>query len=147
VSDFAPVLPKTLKSTLNWSINNSSMPATQGAASASNPLKRKRPSQHEHTDRKRRTKPHEARAIAAQTKDKAYGDGELNVDKFVKARAFEIQALEDGMNRSKKLLSQRAFQSVPRDLRRRTASHNVKRVPKRLRARAAKEVEPDGRYP
>ena len=119
------------------------MPPKSDAAAASNPLKRKRPLQHESLGHKRRTKPHEARAIAAQTKDKAYGDGELNVDKFVKARAFEIQALEDGMKRSKKLLSQRAFQSVPRDFRRRTASHNVKRVPKRLRARAAKEVEHD----
>ena len=119
------------------------MPPKSDAPGASNPLKRKRPLQHESSSHKRRTKPHEARAIAAQTKDKAYGDGELNVDKFVKARAFEIQALEDGMKRSKKLLSQRAFQSVPRDLRRRTASHNVKRVPKRLRARAAKEVEHD----
>ena len=44
------------------------------------------------------------------------------------------------MSGSKKALSSRAFQQVPRDLRRRTASHNVKRVPKRLRARAAKEV-------
>lgn len=84
---------------------------------------------------------YEARTIAAQTKDKAYGDGELNVEKFVKAREFEIKALEEGMKKSKKFLSQRAFQSVPRDLRRRTASHNVKRVPKRLRAKAAREVE------
>jgi len=119
------------------------VPTSKDVTAASNPLKRKRPLQHETHAHKRRTKPHEARSIAAQTKDKAYGDGELNVDKFVKARAFEIQALEDGMKRSKKLLSQRAFQSVPRDLRRRTASHNVKRVPKRLRARAAKEVESD----
>ena len=44
------------------------------------------------------------------------------------------------MSDSKKALSSRAFQQVPKDLRRRTASHNVKRVPKRLRARAAKEV-------
>ena len=44
------------------------------------------------------------------------------------------------MSDSKNVLSTRAFQQVPKDLRRRTASHNVKRVPKRLRARAAKEV-------
>ena len=37
-------------------------------------------------------------------------------------------------------LRSRAFQEVPRDMRRRTASHNVKQVPKRLRARAAKEM-------
>lgn len=37
----------------------------------------------------------------------------------------------------------RAFQSVPRAMRRRTASHNVKRVPKRLRGRHAKEMADD----
>ena len=62
------------------------------------------------------------------------------MDKFVKAREFEITALEDGMKRAKKALSTRAFQELPKDLRRRTASHNVKKVPKRLRSRAAKEV-------
>jgi len=142
--DFVPVPPKPFKSRLRSTINIGYMvPASKDAAGATNSLKRKRPLQHESLGHKRRAKPHEARSIAAQTKDKAYGDGELNVDKFVKARAFEVQALEDGMKRSKKLLTQRAFQSVPRDLRRRTASHNVKRVPKRLRARAAKEVESD----
>lgn len=39
--------------------------------------------------------------------------------------------------------SKRAFQSVPRSMRRRTASHNVKRVPKRLRNRHAKEMADD----
>lgn len=116
-------------------------PATRPPAPNSNPLKRKRADQDSAPNRKRRPNIHEARAIASQTKDKAYGDGELNVEKFVKAREFEIKALEDGMKKSKNFLSQRAFQSVPRDLRRRTASHNVKRVPKRLRARAQKEVD------
>lgn len=37
----------------------------------------------------------------------------------------------------------RAFQQVPRGLRRRTAAHNAKRVPKRLRARAMKEMKED----
>ena len=44
------------------------------------------------------------------------------------------------MTSSKKSLTARAFQQVPRAMRRRTASHDVKRVPKRLRERAAKEV-------
>ena len=44
------------------------------------------------------------------------------------------------MQRSKTALTSRAFQQVPRALRRRTASHNVKRVPRRLRARAKREV-------
>ena len=82
----------------------------------------------------------DARTIATQTSGKAYGGGEIDVDKFVKAHEFEIKALEDGMQRSKKFLSKRAFQEVPRDMRRRTASHNVKKVPKRLQKRARKEV-------
>jgi ribonuclease P/MRP protein subunit POP1 len=114
------------------------MPPTP-SSSRVNPLKRKSNDNHGGS-KKRRVTPYEARQIAAQTKDKAYGDGELNVEKFVKAREFEIKALEDGMKNAKSFLSQRAFQSVPRDLRRRTASHNVKRVPKRLRAKAAREV-------
>jgi ribonuclease P/MRP protein subunit POP1 len=85
-------------------------------------------------------KSNDARKISAQTSDKAFSDGNLNVEKFVKAREYEIKALEDGLKRSRAALTTRAFQDVPKDLRRRTASHNVKRVPKRLRQRAAREV-------
>ncbi|WPG97580.1 Ribonucleases P/MRP protein subunit pop1 [Acrodontium crateriforme] len=90
-----------------------------------------------------RTKQREARHIVTQTTIKAFKHGELDVDKFVKAREFEIRALEEGLNRSKKALNRRAFQQVPKDLRRRTASHNVKKVPKRLRKRAEKEMLED----
>ena len=38
-------------------------------------------------------------------------------------------------------MNELAFQSLPRGLRRRTASHNLNRLPARLRAKAAKEVE------
>lgn len=107
-------------------------------------LKRKAPSsssQSPQTSRSRkRFKLQDARMIAAQTNTQAFDNGEIDVDKFVKARAYEITALEAGIRSSKKALSARAFQNVPRDLRRRTASHNVKRVPKRLRSRAAREV-------
>lgn len=82
----------------------------------------------------------DARTIAAQTTSKAFKNGELDVDKFVKAREYEIRALEDGMSRAKKFLTKRAFQQVPKELRRRTASHNAKRVPKRLQKRAVREV-------
>ena len=89
----------------------------------------------------KRAKAFNAHAILAQTADKAISkNGELNVAAFVKAREYEIKALDTSMTASKKSLSTRAFQQVPRNLRRRTASHNVKRVPKRLRARASKEV-------
>lgn len=36
--------------------------------------------------------------------------------------------------------TQRAFQSLPRHLRRRAASHNIRRLPLRLRERAKAEV-------
>ena len=89
----------------------------------------------------KRVKTSSARTILAQTSDKALNkNGDLDVSAFVKAREFEIKAMETSMSKSKASLSTRAFQQVPKDLRRRTASHNVKRVPKRLRARAAKEV-------
>lgn len=85
----------------------------------------------------------DARQIAAQTSESAYGNGELDVNKFVKAREYEIKALENGMRKARTTLSSRAFQTVPRELRRRTASHNVKRVPKRLQKRAKREMQQD----
>lgn len=89
----------------------------------------------------KRVKTSSARSILAQASDKALNqNGDLDVSAFVKAREFEIKAMEASMCSSKKALSARAFQQVPRDLRRRTASHNVKRVPKRLRAKAKIEV-------
>lgn len=89
----------------------------------------------------KRVKTSTARTILAQTSDKALNkNGDLDVSAFVKAREFEIKAMENSMGKSKFALSTRAFQQVPKELRRRTASHNVKRMPKRLRARAAKEV-------
>ena len=93
-------------------------------------------------DRKR-AKTFDARTLAAQSSDAALSaSGELNVAAYVSAREFEIRALERGIQQSKGVASTRAFQQVPRSLRRRTASHNVKRVPKRLRARAKREVRP-----
>ncbi|KAK8193143.1 ribonucleases P/MRP protein subunit POP1-domain-containing protein [Phyllosticta capitalensis] len=91
----------------------------------------------------KRARTRDARQIAAQASGTAFKNGEIDVDKFVKARQFEIKALEDGMRNARKGLSTRAFQGVPRELRRRTASHNVKKVPKRLRSRAAREMVED----
>ena len=89
----------------------------------------------------KRVKTSSARTILAQTSDQALSkNGDLDVSAFVKAREFEIRAMAASMGASKNSLATRAFQQVPKDLRRRTASHNVKRVPKRLRARAANEV-------
>ncbi|KAJ5657411.1 uncharacterized protein N7484_001060 [Penicillium longicatenatum] len=93
---------------------------------------------------RKRAKTFDARTLAVQSTDSALSiTGELDVAAYAAARAFEIQALENGMQRSKDALTTRAFQKVPRSLRRRTASHNVKRVPRRLRARAKREMIED----
>ena len=118
------------------------LPKTMTSEASARGSKRKRaPQPSQPASRKRRiVNFQDARAIANQTAGKAFGDGEVDVDKFVRSREFEIKALEDGMKNAKQSLARRAFQNVPRDLRRRTASHNAKRVPKRLRARARREV-------
>ena len=113
---------------------------------SSSSLKRKQPPQTANppVNAKRaakRVKTSSARTILTQISEKGLsGNGDLDVSAFVKAREFEIKAMEASLAASKQSLSTRAFQQVPKDLRRRTASHNVKRVPKRLRARAAREV-------
>ncbi|TGO66806.1 hypothetical protein BELL_0931g00020 [Botrytis elliptica] len=91
----------------------------------------------------KRNKIMDARSIMTQTADAALKNGDLDLQSFLNAREYEIKALEDGMKRSKGALSTRAFQQVPRDMRRRTASHNVKRVPKRLQKRGAREMKED----
>ncbi|KAK6586644.1 hypothetical protein PZA11_001701 [Diplocarpon coronariae] len=86
---------------------------------------------------------YDARSILTQSTDGALKNGELDLHSFLKSREFEIKALQNAMQKSKQSGSTRAFQQVPRDMRRRTASHNVKRVPKRLQKRAAKEMRVD----
>lgn len=87
----------------------------------------------------KRVKVRDARSLRSQPADAALKDGELDLQAFLNARQFEIRALEDGMRSSKALNNRRAFQLVPRGMRRRTASHNVKKLPKRLRRRARGE--------
>lgn len=90
---------------------------------------------------RKRQKTQVIRTIPSQSTDAALSaTGELDVAAFVKAREFEIKALEKSMQNSRHGLSTRAFQQVPRKMRRRTASHNVKKVPRRLRRRAVREV-------
>lgn len=91
----------------------------------------------------KRAKVHAARNIPTQAADAALKDGELDLVAFVAAHEFEIRALEQSMATSKAVRASRAFQQVPRGLRRRTASHNPKRVPRRLRVRARKEMAED----
>lgn len=75
--------------------------------------------------------------------DNSLKDGRLDVPGFVADRAYESGQLEASMDKSKKTGKKRAFQSPPRSLRRRTASHNVDRVPKKLRDRARMEMAAD----
>ncbi|KAL4963912.1 ribonuclease P/MRP protein subunit POP1 [Aspergillus stella-maris] len=110
------------------------------------PAKRKPAStgQNANSAARKRAKTIDARSLAVQSSDAALSvTGELDSAAYLKAREFEIQSLESGIQRSKAALTSRAFQQVPRSLRRRTASHNVKRVPGRLRARAKREMIED----
>ena len=102
---------------------------------AVNPTSEERPA--------KRSKRQDARTIATQPNDAAFKDGAIDVGAFIKAREFEIRALEASILGSRKATSTRAHQSLPRDLRRRTASHNVKRLPQRMRPRARKEMRED----
>src|SRR3569833_120377 len=91
----------------------------------------------------KRVKTRDARTFDTQTSGEAFSNGKVDLPDFLEARRFEISALEDAMQRSRSANTRRAFQLVPRHMRRRTASHNVKRLPKRLRSRARKEMAAD----
>lgn len=126
------------------SMTPSAAPAV-ASSTAQNPRKRPQtstPPTSSGPDRKR-ARIISARTISSQSTLPELKSGALNVAAFVKSRNFEISALQRSMANSKAGLKQRAFQSVPRDLRRRTASHNAKRVPKRLREQATREMAED----
>ncbi|KAJ1901475.1 Ribonucleases P/MRP protein subunit pop1 [Kickxella alabastrina] len=90
------------------------------------------------TKRKAPPPPSAAAGPAAhETLDKARS---VDVAGFVEARAFEINALQRSLDGARTAGNARAFQTLARHLRRRAASHNVKRVPARLRARAEEEM-------
>ncbi|KAI0393411.1 ribonucleases P/MRP protein subunit POP1-domain-containing protein [Xylariaceae sp. FL0594] len=91
----------------------------------------------------KRSKMFESRSIATQRPHEALQNGELNVQAFVNSMAFEINALDESMRRSRTSGTSRAFQKVPFTLRRRTAAHDYKRVPKRLHRRAQREMAED----
>ncbi|CAG9940707.1 unnamed protein product [Clonostachys rosea f. rosea IK726] len=122
-------------------------PQNGNPGSARDPKKRKAGSEalSARSDRfqQKRQERHVARSIPAQPAEAGLKDGELDLQAFVAAHEFEIRALEQSMATSKATGTSRAFQKLPRGLRRRTASHNPKRVPKRLRARAMKEMAED----
>lgn len=89
----------------------------------------------------KKAKLYESRTIRTELSDSAFIDNEkLSLPDFLNSRSFEIKSLELSQLKSKYALSKRVFQKLPRVLRRRAASHNVKRVPKRIRNRAIKEM-------
>ncbi|TLD22359.1 hypothetical protein PspLS_07947 [Pyricularia sp. CBS 133598] len=81
--------------------------------------------------------------VHASASDAVTDDGEVNLPIFLEALQSSIGGLEKAMRKSKASGTKRAFQQVPRDMRRRTASHNPNRVPGRLRTRARVEMASD----
>ncbi|CAK9436291.1 uncharacterized protein LODBEIA_P08490 [Lodderomyces beijingensis] len=90
----------------------------------------------------KKTRLYNSRTIKVQNSDPAFDkqDTKLQVPDFIQARKYEIDAFEQSQLKSKSALSTRCFQSLPRVMRRRAASHNVKRMPKRLRNKAIREM-------
>ncbi|KLO07616.1 POP1-domain-containing protein [Schizopora paradoxa] len=66
----------------------------------------------------------------------------IDVEKFVEARAYEVGAMQEAMEKASEASSSRVWQSLPRHFRRRAASHDVRRVPARLREKARAEMDP-----
>ncbi|KII86967.1 hypothetical protein PLICRDRAFT_276152 [Plicaturopsis crispa FD-325 SS-3] len=65
----------------------------------------------------------------------------IDVERFAETRSFEINAMQNAMKSAREASTQRAWQALPRHLRRRAASHDVRRVPARLRGRARAEMD------
>ncbi|KAI3326980.1 ribonucleases P/MRP protein subunit POP1-domain-containing protein [Xylariaceae sp. AK1471] len=125
-----------------------SNPSRPPSASSGQSNKRKQASQGSNSSQQnpraaKRTKLYESRSIAVQSPHAALQNGELNVQSFVNSMAFEINALDESMRRSRTSGASRAFQRVPFTMRRRTAAHNYKRIPKRLHRRAQREMAED----
>ncbi|KAK9472589.1 ribonucleases P/MRP protein subunit POP1-domain-containing protein [Dipodascopsis tothii] len=81
----------------------------------------------------------DARYIATQSSETALKDGQLDVGHYVAARAFETQQMLRALKAGRDNQKQQAFQAVPRSLRRRAASHHLKRLPARFLARALEQ--------
>ncbi|KIM43164.1 hypothetical protein M413DRAFT_443976 [Hebeloma cylindrosporum] len=80
---------------------------------------------------------------SSKAKDSLIGlPAALDVEHFIEARAFEIDAMHKAMKTASASSSYRVWQTLPRHLRRRAASHDVRRVPLRLRDRARAEMDP-----
>ncbi|KAI8878116.1 POPLD-domain-containing protein, partial [Backusella circina FSU 941] len=60
------------------------------------------------------------------------------------ARLYEINSMQNAIKSASYAINELAFQSLPRGLRRRAASHNLNRLPARLREKAAHEAASSG---
>ncbi|KAG2357597.1 POP1-domain-containing protein [Suillus spraguei] len=66
----------------------------------------------------------------------------IDVERFTEARAYEINAMQNAIKTAGESVTHRVWQTLPRHLRRRAASHDVRRVPLRLREKARAEMVP-----
>ena len=64
----------------------------------------------------------------------------INASEFAESRALEIHNMMQALSSASKQSNKRVFQSLPRHMRRRAASHNSKRMPVRLRDAYNREV-------
>lgn len=64
----------------------------------------------------------------------------INAAEFAKSRALEIRNMMRALSSASQQSNKRVFQSLPRHMRRRAASHNSKRMPVRLRDAYNREV-------
>ncbi|WFC99183.1 ribonuclease P [Malassezia yamatoensis] len=65
---------------------------------------------------------------------------QIDVDAAIQLRKTEILSLHRAINQGRKSTNTRAWQLLPRSLRRRAASHNLLRIPSRLREKARAEL-------
>lgn len=72
---------------------------------------------------------------------------QLDVEQTIAARRFQIQALQRAIRASRASASTRAWQLLPRHARRRAASHNILRLPARLRRKGLAELRASNTAP
>ncbi|KAG2038684.1 ribonucleases P/MRP protein subunit POP1-domain-containing protein [Suillus americanus] len=66
----------------------------------------------------------------------------IDVERFTEARVYEVDAMQKAIKTAGESVTHRVWQTLPRHLRRRAASHDVRRVPLRLRDKARAEMVP-----
>ena len=64
----------------------------------------------------------------------------INASEFAESRALEVHNMMKALSCASQQSNKRVFQSLPRHMRRRAASHNSKRMPVRLRDAYNREV-------